>query len=81
MENLTVNQIILLLEIYRGAVVGARQIGTYLEDLEILYRKGLIKLSKVEEDRVSEKGEELIKYIKAIVVGSLNITSRRNQQG
>lgn len=71
--KLTVNQIILLLEIYRGAVTSGIYIGTYKEDIELLRKQGLVKVKNVSEDEVTAKGDAIVLAIKQSAAGAMLI--------
>ncbi len=60
-NRLTVNQIMLLLDIYRGTHT-QREIGTYIEDLKVLNKMGFITGTKNSSANweMTEEGRELV---------------------
>lgn len=65
---MTVNQIILLLDIHRGTNTQSK-LGTYVEDLNVLINKKLIEVNLVtpKDFQTTEEGESSVKIIKAIL--------------
>lgn len=65
MRNLTVNQIIVLLEIYRGTMNQDNVDTTYRTDIPVLVKAGLIN-EDIHEDEITQKGIELVEKIKDV---------------
>lgn len=65
MKNLTVNQIIVLLEIYRGTMNQDNVDTTYRTDIPVLIKAGLIN-SDITKDEMTPKGIKLVEKIKDV---------------
>ena len=64
-RSLTINQIMLLLDIYRGTAT--QHMGTMQQDIEVLKRLGLIMISKGDnvDYEITDEGEEYVQSIKS----------------
>jgi hypothetical protein len=75
MDRLTINQIMLLLDIYRGTLTQA-SLATIAYDHQHLVKLGLIgKLGPMAPSRVTAKGDAVVLAIKQSAVGALLIHS------
>ncbi len=71
MKDLTINQIILLLDIYRGTDTQL-QIGTRMKDIEKLFKLGLIN----KEIEITEQGNELSENMRQNALYYLNVIKK-----
>ena len=63
---MTINQIILLLDIYRGDVSKENHPNTFANDIFFLFDSGYIIINSADEPEILYKGKKLVEAIKLI---------------